>query len=313
MVALYLRSTGRYLPTRASNFTLQYNRGLFWQEAARVFVLSIRRVTELAATLAEQRNDPSIVALAFSAHRRIARAFERRDSAWRLIDQPQDLDVADDLRAAIETVLTYLMGAADATARLVDRALRIGTVNPSWIGWQNARWIRAVGSQEPALAEIVATKSSGSAIFEILRLLRNLIHAEGLDSVTFRHPQRARATSTQLLLSAEDQLRLLELMAQAGGAAAWGRRDDIGDRASFDVGELLDTLLREVLGVLDSMMKELEVVLIKLGATPLPPAPSNLNDALVGQHLRWQLGLASDLEAGDGRATGAATPPSAQN
>lgn len=135
MLGLYIRSKGEYFATKTARMAFIYNKGLYWQRVAGLYIPNLLDVTVRTVQLAQTRETTTLGLLAVAVQRRLARIFERRNGIWRLIDQKQDRDIAEDTLTAIDALLTFLMSASDALAKVVDGVL--GTdIAPAYVGWQ---------------------------------------------------------------------------------------------------------------------------------------------------------------------------------
>lgn len=290
LVGLYLRSRGEYIRTKSGRFTATFNKGLFWLEAVWMHAPSGRNVLARTLMLDQARATNILGPLADIAIRRIARAFERRDSIWRLIDQPLDLDVSEDTLAALDSFLTFLMGSADALARLAHNVLQLQVKGePASIAWQKGDWLKALKAKSADTAAIFAPRSDGHAALEILRLLRNTIHAEGLDAVAVgAGPQnpavwvRLSTTEGPLIAAAIDQLGMRD---------AWGLHVGADRRFLIAVGPLVENVLLNMLNVFRRIFEELEKVLLTMTGDLPPKGAPTLNEDLLALHLQWQVGL----------------------
>lgn len=147
------------------------------------------RTTQLSQT----RQTPVLERLALAVQRRLARVLERRDGIWRLINQTQDRDTAEDMLTAVDALLTFLMSASDALAKVADAVL-VTNVDPVYVGWQKKGWLKAIAKNDSALAELFVDSAQPAQAQEVLRLLRNCIHDEGLDAVAVQVSSRRQET-----------------------------------------------------------------------------------------------------------------------
>jgi hypothetical protein len=288
LIGLYLRSRDEYFATKGERFAITYNRGLFWQEAVALHVGNLRDVLARCVMLDGARGTSTLAPLSFAVLRRLSRVFERRDSIWRLIDQKQDRDIAEDSLAALDSLLTFLMGASDALAQAATEILE-ATVNPVTVGWQNKTWLKDIATADPELSGLFAPRARPTQAMEVLRLLRNSVHAEGLDSVTVGTSNqiqeiwiRLPAATSKTVVAAMKSLRRLE---------KWGVHEGPDGAQYAELGPLLETLLLEVLNMFDVIANRLQVLLATIAPAPMPEPPSQVNEKLLALHIQWQLGL----------------------
>jgi hypothetical protein len=290
LIGLYLRSRGEYIVSKAPEVTVLYNKGLFWEEAARLHVANSREVLARSFMLDVARNTEELGALTYAALRRMARSFERRDSIWRLIDQHQDRDIAEDTLSALDSFLLFLMGAADALARMTHGILQLEVKGgPASIGWQKKDWLKAVKARAPKLAALLGQGSRESDAIEVLRLLRNTIHAEGLDAVSLA--PSARVALTWVRLPKIDGTEIAAAIDRLGTRDDWGLHVSNNDRYFIEVGPLVENVMLEMLTVFRGIFVCLEEILRAITDDPPPPESSTLNEDLMALHLQWQVGL----------------------
>ena len=289
-IGLYLRARGKYFGTKSRGAAITYNRGNFWDSAVRLYVRDYFDVSGRALQLDQSRGTDGLVLFAFSSIRRAARALERRDAVWRHINQNQDRDVAEDTLAIVESMLLFLMGSLDVTAKFVDGvfAINVSGGNPA-IGWQKQKWMKGLAAKASRVAELFKPGSSGEATVETLRLLRNTIHDVGLEAVSVHDSNREQLTWVSIPEADKDDV--LAGIAKLGGKDKWGIhiRDD--GRTFVDVGPLIENLIAYTLYLLGDIYAAVAVeVATTTSKPPMEPSPQ-FSDELVDLHLQWQLCL----------------------
>jgi hypothetical protein len=213
------------------------------------------------------------------------------------MNQARNNDTTESALGKLDEVLYLLMGAADATARVAHIALNIGGTERN-AGWQNQGWLRSVANQEPALAALVQNENPGEHTINILRLLRNSIHGEGLQGISLLH-DRERYRETLLTLSQDDEPALLSAMDALGGREQWGVRPIVPGRIHIEPDAFVDKLFEAVTELLNQVMTHTPVErLSDVRLTPAdcsPPAdqPNNINMFSENSRhsIRWQLGF----------------------
>lgn len=199
--------------------TLKFNKARFFEASALLFLPHQLEVLDRSRIFAADRNEPAAAGLAAAAFRRISRSIERRDQVWRLINQPQDIDAVEDMLAIYEALLASLMGALDATARLVHVIYRLpGQVH--LVGWQRSQWSRRLEHGAPHLWEAFYGLPSHPSVLEALRLLRNTIHAEGLESVAVQKSNSVVAT--WIVIPRSNGQEIADAASQTAPLADWG-------------------------------------------------------------------------------------------
>jgi hypothetical protein len=289
ILGLFFRSRRDFIATKAAHGTFTYNKGLFWQTAVGIHLPNWLDVVGRGYLLDISRGDGSSAGTLIAASvRKLSRTFERRDAIWRLIDQKQDRDIAEDSLAAFDSFLVFLMGSFDALARATNGILQLGA-EPRFAGWQFKKWTGLLRAANPQIASLFVTGSRHRASIELLGSLRNLIHAEGLDSIAVGPSHRAQAT--WIIVPSADAGKLLAAVDLLGDRDEWGLHLDTTGRVMFELCRLVENLLLNCLSSTRAIFAAIGLALETMTASP-PIAPdSGVNDDLLHLHIQWQLGL----------------------
>lgn len=288
MLGLYIRSKGEYFATKTARMAFTYNKGLYWQRVAGLYIPELLNVTARAVQLAQTRGTPTLGLLAVAVQRRLARIFERRDGIWRLIDQKQDRDIAEDTLTAIDALLTFLMSASDALAKLADGV--IGTdVQPAFVGWQKKDWLKAITRGDAAIGALFDASAQPARALEVLRLLRNCIHDEGLDAVAVQTSNRIH--ETWIVLPDSQAAAITGAMIKLEPLEKWGVHAAPDGSFLAEVAPLMEMLLLKTLAAFDAVIQRVSQILETMTTTPKFGPDSQVNEALLSLHLQWQVGL----------------------
>ena len=299
VIGLYLRSQGSFITSRdsAGRGTHTMNRGLYYWVGTRELLPSAWRWFSACVQYSTSIGDNSLLLLGQSVLQRVQRALQVRDEVHAALNKPQDNDTADDALSSLDVALLLLMGAVDATARVVHSVLEIGS-SPYGAGWQKPKWLGDVSAKAPSLGALFAAGTDESHALTILRLLRNSIHGEALPALGVGVGRQRDGTLVGL--PGSDQADLLEAFAALDGEAAWGVDEVIPGRMHADPGVLLEQLLPRVLQMLNKIMdatpvERLSGVNLQPGDLEVPVAPagsySDPFNEINRQSIRWQLGL----------------------
>lgn len=295
IMGLYLRSQGEFLLSEWSNGCLRTNRGAFYQVGAVDRLPALWRWSAAFAQHHQGGGDETLSYLSGSLLERVSRALQDRDIVHASLNKPQNNDTADEALAALDGVLLWLMGALDASARVVHRVLRVSG-KENWAGWQRGDWVGRVAKLDAGLAAIVAKGTGCESVLTILCLLRNSVHGEALQPLGI--VTRAKRDGTLMRLPSDDQGKLRGAFANLGGEAAWGVELQSLGQTYVDPGVLLDNLLPRVLQLLNEIMDATRVeslagVSLKT-SDKLPPASKvGLFTAAHCESIRWQLGFSA--------------------
>ncbi|MEO6532370.1 MAG: hypothetical protein ABIO06_02230 [Pseudolysinimonas sp.] len=288
MLGLYIRSRGEYFATKTARVAFTFNKGLYWQRSSELYVPDLLNMTARAAQLDQAKGGRTLGPLAFAVQRRIARVMERRDGVWRLIDQRQDRDIAEDTLTALDALLTFLMSASDALAKVADGIL-VTNIRPEYVGWQKRDWLRAISKKDAALGALFADSARPAKALKVLRLLRNCIHDEGLDAVAVEVASRTR--ETWVTLPSAQAAAITGAMIDLEPLKKWGVHDGSDGSCLVEVGPLVETLLVETLAALSFAIVRLIQVLETVTTDPDFGPESQVNEALLSLHIQWQVGL----------------------
>jgi hypothetical protein len=296
IIGLYLRSQGAFIISRdpEGRGTHTMNRGLYYWVGTRELLPSAWRWFSACVQYSTSIGDNSLLLLGQSVLQRTQRALQVRDEVHVALNKPQNNDTADEALSSLDIVLLLLMGAVDATARVVHAALEIGGT-PYGAGWQKPKWLGHVSAKAPSLGALFAAGTDETHTLTILRLLRNSIHGEALPPLAVG--QSGRRDRTLVGLPASQQADLIAAFTAIGGETAWGVDEVISGRIHADPGVLLEQLLPRVLLLLNKIMdatpvERLSGVSLKPGDSEPPTGPhSESFHELNRQSIRWQLGL----------------------
>jgi hypothetical protein len=288
IVGLFLRSQGKFEPTLSTQFGLSYNRSHFWSEAVSLFVPRVRDLLFLGSQLDQEDGTSQSTELARAVLRRTGRALARRDAVWRLMSQKQDIDVSEDIAQAVEGVLTQLMGAFDASARLANNVLKLG-LGRGDLGWQRTPMRKAIANFDGDLATYLAPDSPAKALVDVVNKLRNAIHGVGLDVGTLLSSDDGNRTFIDL--AQDDEAAITAAMKKLGGSERWGGSENRDGSTSFDPGGLVDAAIVDAMMVLDYLTSHLATNLESREFRVPLERSTGLNLEVINQHLRWQLGL----------------------
>jgi len=293
LISLYLRSQGVYLINRApdGSATLELNRGLFFWVGALELLPAAWRWFNGCGQYAKAQGDDALQLLAQSALMRVSRALQVRDRLHVALNQPQNNDIADDALSALDLILMLLMGAFDATARVVHHILGISGSSHN-AGWQHSAWLKKVAKASPNLGQLLAVGSAEANAVTILTILRNSVHGEALQPLAAR--KGAKPQQTLVGVPTEKAKDLLAAVAELGGMESWGLEELIPGRFHADPGILLERLLPLLVNVMNAIMKRTPVDSLSgvhlEPASLLPPATEPF-DERTRLSIRWQLGF----------------------
>lgn len=296
LLGLYLRSQGEFVFSHNRKGKMVFNRGMYFVVGTMELLPSAWRWTAAATQHGRGGGDDALMVLVGSLLQRVSRALQARDEVHVALNRPQNNDTAEEALAALDGVLLWLMGAVDASARFANRTLGISAPDYK-VGWQRP-WRAEVAEKAPKLAALLNSGTDGGNVLSILRLLRNSVHGEALESIGVAS-RGVRRDRTLMKLPRDDQNHLRTAFAALGGEKAWGVELLAGPETYVDPYLLLESLLPGVLRLINSIMDETlveQLPHVSLQTTDTQPPQSDgktLNPFAEErrQSIRWQLGF----------------------
>ena len=238
--------------------------------------------------------ESSPLKLAESVLIRIERALYARDRVHEHLLVPQTLQSNDETLFYLDAFLYSLAGAFDAIGRVVHAACGIAD-SPRRANWRDKRrkenWMEKLAQKCQPIADIMAPEKPHRDALELVFLLRNLVHAEGLSSVaTIEAPYRLEVRH-DLLLPPDDTPFLVSVLNRLGGLAAWRAEQIDNTRYAIDVRTYVEAILPRTLAAMGAIM-DLTPVENLPGASPRPEIELDARAKMAVQRLRLLSGLA---------------------
>lgn len=179
---------------------------------------------------------------------RLVRALGCRDRLHAALHIPQNNGSARQLTEAFDYFLVNLVAAFDITARVAHLSLGLPVDKRKTAGWQRG-WRKSVREACPELAALYADGTIHSQRLAAVRILRNTVHGEGLNS-TLRIGA-GRDPHTLVALPEDDAEELVDIFGSLSSGQDWGVRD-FGHAGSFiDAGMFVESILPGILETLN--------------------------------------------------------------
>jgi hypothetical protein len=293
IVGLYLRLQGRYIvsvqPT--GKWPMSYNRGLFYWVAARDLMASGWRWRSCCCASELGNPDGPLGRLTETFHLRIARMLRARDQLHAALLRPPGRDVAEDALVALESVLGNLMSAMDASARVAHSVLGLGQGVHN-AGWQRKAWLDRIDKAgATSLVSIVGPNTRGRAVLEVIRLLRNTVHAQAMSQIGVKKPS-TRRMDYHAVLPLDHAAEIEEAIAEIGNLEDWGVDRSLEGRHYIEMRRFVENLVPIAVQILNDILAATPVEL--LGSVPVDDEGSGADEAWRSDYrirIRWQLGL----------------------
>jgi hypothetical protein len=212
---LYLRSRGKFLNRVADDFQGTFNRGLFY------LVLLRALLPELWPFMRTASNQfPQTGVLCSAIRIRCIRALEAQDELGRLyFGQRSSWDDLDRMAYHFDYVTLLLLGAIDAQARIVRQVYGVA-VKPKYASYKNENFMKKLRAASAVKICDLVESGVHHDFLEILRTIRNKIHADALGQITYSSP--ATGDIGLLTLDGEDADTVRELVRQLGDSDVSG-------------------------------------------------------------------------------------------
>jgi hypothetical protein len=186
--------------------------------------------------------------IAQSAFERVARALLSRDRCLEATLWGHGRGAADSAAYYFDVELLMLSSGLDSIAQVGHQAHSVpGDLHS--VGWRRKEWRRNLAKAAPALWSASELNSPARDAIEIVALLRNTIHGEGMRQVAV---QASTGIEGHLGVSKAIAARLEPTLERHGGAAAWGLRT--GDSSLIAPAPFCQRLLPMVTTAMDELM-----------------------------------------------------------
>lgn len=295
LVSLYLRAQQEFIiPTGQKKFTMTLNRGLFYWVGTRELLPAGWRWFSACVYHSSGTKNDKLTYLGGATLSRVQRALEFRDEVHMAISSQTNNDINDNALGGIDSVLMLLMGAVDASARVVHYVLGLDDTKSYNAAWQKDSWLKQVKAIDAKLVDVVAKNTDGWYALTILSKLRNSIHGEPIRGMT---KQDSSKTETVIALPSDDEAMILRAMDALGGRDVWGVKQLTANFNEVNPGILVDKLFEEVAKLLNDIMKNTPVEKLsyieKAKKTNSPPddKPGDPFSEWNRTTIRWQLGF----------------------
>jgi hypothetical protein len=301
IVGLYLRSQGRFVAwngalaggTDELGQTTYFRMGVWellpswwrWQKA----------LAQHGTLIARQ----GILGLEFTLIQRLQSALRERDHLHLLVNSPQDAVSDGEVLTCVDTILSQLLAACDATARVAHKVVK-PRISIRESGWQRPRFVEKVSEQAPQLAALFNEGEVPWLTMRLLAKLRNTIHDVAIGAVGIAEIGTYRRDRIALHISDDasaGQWSISGLIQSLGGAEEWAVERFFGDELLFDPRVLVEKLLLLVVQVLNLVMEKTPVetlsgVSLSERDVEIPTSETVAFFTVMNrQGIRWQLGL----------------------
>jgi hypothetical protein len=168
--------------------------------------------------------------------------------------------------------------------------------SPRRANWRDKRktnnWIDELVTKSPAIARVVAPATPHRDALELVFLLRNWVHAEGLSSLpVVGDPHRLDRVEHQLLLPQADTGLLMDAIRRLGGPAGWGVRQIAKASYTMDLGSYVEAILPRALAAMGEIMDLTSVETLPGATTARSARGQDARESMAAERVRLLSGL----------------------
>jgi hypothetical protein len=253
LIALFLRSRGQYVVIAdQGRATYSLGSSMFYLVAAWSLLPNGDLLRAAFATLEGDEDRDDDASLVHSIAQRLARALKLRDSLGELTNCSLSNSAIDEGLSQLDSCLLFLMGAMDSLARVVHHLGQLPAGRLRRAGWQNSDWLAMVESWTAEPGRLLSAGTEESAVFAILRHLRNTVHDAGLQAMTVA----SSSTPDRLVVRVprKDVEVIMEAVDRLGGSETWKVERLFAGRLYIDPFSLIDELLPRVASLVNELM-----------------------------------------------------------
>jgi hypothetical protein len=255
LVGLYLRSRADFTIQMWGDTKFPLGR-LYWF-ATRAVLPAGWRWHSACVMSSFATGDDTLQSLGGAAFMRVDRALRARDRLHTQLQLPQDSTTLDEALFYLDVVLIQLMGAFDAVARVAHLTYGL-TTDRRYASWRSKDWRREIRQQEPTLANLMDKQQPARDALELVALLRNSIHGEILEGMTFHGAHGGRRPESLLQIPRAEHAPFMDSVARLGGKDHWGVRSITGG-LELDPDSYVEALVPAATDALNSLMQKTEV------------------------------------------------------
>jgi hypothetical protein len=255
LVGLYLRSRADFTIQVWDNVRLPLGR--FHWFTTRALLPAGWRWHSACVLSSHATGDDTLQSLGGAALMRVDRALRARDRLQTQLQLPQNNTTLDEALFYLDVVLVQLMGAFDAVARVAHLTYGLST-DHRYASWRSNDWRRRMRQEEPTLANLMDRQQPARHALELVAVLRNSIHGEALEGMTFFGAHGGRRPETLLQIPRAEHARFMDSVARLGGIDHWGVRSVTGG-LEVDPDLYVEALVPAAAEALDSLMRETAV------------------------------------------------------
>lgn len=211
LVGLVLRLRGDYGPVPVGAAS-------FYSLVARALLPAGWRWFSACVASSSETGDDYLVNVGQSAIERLSRAVVSRDRCIGHAQDPRASASAEEAAYYFDVELLMLSSAMDSIAHVANASHGV-LDRTDLVGWRRKDWRKALSKHAPPLWEATEEGKRDRDAIEIVALLRNTIHGEGMRDVAVG---TASSLENRLGISPKIAEQLAPLVERNGGAEPWG-------------------------------------------------------------------------------------------
>jgi hypothetical protein len=186
---------------------------------------------------------------------RLERSLRARDRLHEKLQLPPSRDLSDEAIFYLDVALFMLGGAFDGLAQVAHMVHGLGG-SQRWVGWGSQSWIRRLGAANQQLEQLMSWGQPHRDARELVAILRNAIHQEGLRTIMW---QTGGTRTARVMIPSGIDADLEAVLARIGPAGDYGVGRQRDGRLYIDPGVYLEKILRPVLASINAIMDATQV------------------------------------------------------
>jgi hypothetical protein len=236
-------------------FTYKYSRWLYFWYASRDMLPS---GWQLVTGSAQMPDDFKCRDLSLTAIARLSSALKCRDHIHEQLFLEQTNSSTEDAVFYLDYYLVSLVAAFDVLARVANAIYQPTTrATITWRGNVSSRtWLAALSTQDATLANLMQPTTFCRDVLDFVAILRNLIHAEGLQGAM--HTKNGKRAPTLLQVPEAEVARIFDII-QRFGPATWNIDRPRPNIMFLEIGNLVENITPLAAEALETVMKHIDI------------------------------------------------------
>ncbi|HET9850513.1 MAG TPA: hypothetical protein VFP35_02740 [Candidatus Saccharimonadales bacterium] len=236
-------------------YTYNYSRWLYFWYASRDLLPSGWR---LVTGSAQVPDDYKCRDLSLTVIARLSSVLKCRDHIHEQLYLEQTNSSTEDAIFYLDYYMVSLVAAFDVLARVAHAIYQPSTrATVTWRGSAHGRsWLSALTTQDASLASLMQPTAFCRDVLDFVAILRNFIHAEGLQGAT--HTKNGKRAPTLLHVPEGEVTRIFDII-QRLGPTNWNIDRPRPNVMFLEIGNLVENITPLAAEALETIMKNIDV------------------------------------------------------